>query len=130
MSKIDIKKIRESVNMTQNQFASSIGVSLKTIQNWESGTVIPKSKYEILRNIEANNRVLITGNSHGNIDNRHYYSDSPDVLRTQIEEIEKLLKEKEERIKEKDAQIKEKDAQIKEKDAQIKQLLNILEKNR
>ncbi|MBO4777424.1 MAG: helix-turn-helix domain-containing protein [Bacteroidales bacterium] len=123
MSKIDIKKIRESVNMTQNQFASAIGVSLKTIQNWESGTVIPKSKCEILRNIEANNSVLIAGNSHGNIDNRHYYSDSPDVLRTQIEEIEKLLKEKEERIK-------EKDAQIKEKDAQIKQLLNILEKNR
>jgi transcriptional regulator with XRE-family HTH domain len=43
---------------------------------------------------------------------RQYYSDSPDVLRAQIEEVERLLFEKEERIKEKDAQIKEKDAQI------------------
>ena len=46
------------------------------------------------------------------IDNRHYYSDSPDVLKAQIE----LL----------DERIKEKDAQIKEKDAQIKKLLDIL----
>ena len=114
MNEVDIKKIRKKLKMTQAAFAKSIGVSLKTIQNWESGSIIPKSKYAILRNIEATNSVLITGNSHGNIDNRHYYSDSPDVLKTQIEEIQRLLDEKEQRIKEKDAQIKEKDAQIKE----------------
>ena len=63
--------------------------------------------------------VVITGqnrlnNSTINQDNRRYYSDSPDVLRAQID----LL----------DERIKEKDAQIKEKDAQIKQLLDILAK--
>lgn len=46
------------------------------------------------------------------IDNRQYYSDSPDVLRAQIDML--------------DERIKEKDAQIKEKDAQIKQLLDII----
>ena len=71
-----------------------------------------------------NSGVVITGsnrlnNSPIHNDNRHYYSDSPDVLKAQIELLD-------ERIKEKDAQIKEKDAQIKEKDAQIKQLLDIL----
>ena len=68
--------------------------------------------------------VVINGNNHlsnSPIDNRQYYSDSPDVLRAQIDILD-------ERIKEKDAQIKEKDAQIKEKDAQIKQLLDILAK--
>ena len=66
--------------------------------------------------------VLINGdNTNSPIDNRHFYSDSPDVLRAQIEVLE-------ERIKEKDAQIKEKDAQIKEKDAQIKSLLSIMQK--
>ena len=66
--------------------------------------------------------VLINGdNTNSPIDNRHYYSDSPDVLRAQIEILD-------ERIKEKDAQIKEKDAQIKEKDAQIKSLLDIISK--
>ena len=46
---------------------------------------------------------------------RSYSSDSPDVLRAQID----LLEER----------IKEKDAQIKEKDAQISKLLDILSKN-
>ena len=70
-----------------------------------------------------NNQGFINSNNNiGNtIDNRQYYSDSPDVLRAQIELLD-------ERIKEKDAQIKEKDAQIKEKDAQIGRLLSILEK--
>lgn len=60
-----------------------------------------------------NSGVVVNGNNNNSpIDNRHYYSDSPDVLKAQIE----LL----------DERIKEKDAQIKEKDAQIKQLLDIL----
>ena len=64
--------------------------------------------------------VINNGVNHGHIDNRHYYSDSPDVLRAQIDLLD-------ERIREKDAQIKEKDAQIKEKDAQLKQLLDIIQ---
>ena len=63
--------------------------------------------------------VVFDNNTNNNIDNRQYYSDSPDVLKAQIEILD-------ERIKEKDAQIKEKDAQIKEKDAQINKLLSIL----
>lgn len=55
------------------------------------------------------------------IDNRSYYSDSPDVLRAEIDKLDRIISEKEERIK-------EKDAQIKEKDAQIKTLLEILKK--
>ena len=74
----------------------------------------------------------ISGNviSHSTVtqDNRSYYSDSPDVLRAEIDKLDRIISEKEERIKEKDAQIKEKDAQIKEKDAQIKTLLEILKK--
>ncbi len=74
-----------------------------------------------------NSGVVVNGNnSNSPIDNRHYYSDSPDVLKAQIELLDERIKEKDAQIKEKDAQIKEKDAQIKEKDAQIKQLLDIL----
>ncbi|MGM9818844.1 MAG: hypothetical protein ACI30B_07690 [Paludibacteraceae bacterium] len=73
----------------------------------------------------------INGNGNINInkstiDNRHYYSDSPDVLKAQIEVLEERIKEKDSQIKEKDSQIKEKDSQIKEKDSQIKELLSIL----
>ena len=72
-------------------------------------------------NITNGSGVVLAGDnySNNNIDNRQYYSDSPDVLKAQIELLD-------ERIKEKDAQIKEKDAQIKEKDAQINKLLSIL----
>ena len=67
--------------------------------------------------IHQNSGVIVGGgnrNSPIDIDNRHYYSDSPDVLRAQIDML--------------DERIKEKDAQIKEKDAQIAQLLAILGK--
>ena len=65
--------------------------------------------------INQNSGVIIKGdNKNSTIDNRHYYSDSPDVLRAQIDML--------------DERIKEKDAQIKEKDAQINRLLEILGK--
>ena len=73
---------------------------------------------------ETNSGILINAkNISGNAsqDNRHYYSDSPDVLRSEIDKLDRIIAEKEERIK-------EKDAQIKEKDAQIKTLLEILKK--
>ena len=69
--------------------------------------------------IKGNGNIVGSNINKSTIDNRHYYSDSPDVLKAQIEVLE-------ERIKEKDSQIKEKDSQIKEKDSQIKELLNIL----
>ena len=64
--------------------------------------------------ITNGSEVVITGdnNTNNNVDNRQYYSDSPDVLKAQIEIL--------------DERIKEKDAQIKEKDAQINKLLSIL----
>lgn len=55
----------------------------------------------------GNGQQVVANHNNGtiNADNRQYYSDSPDVLRAQIDTLN-------ERIKEKDAQIKEKDAQI------------------
>lgn len=62
------------------------------------------------KNIQNN---IQTGHN-SSVDARQYYSDSPDVLRAQIDAL--------------DTRIKEKDAQIKEKDAQISKLLLILSK--
>lgn len=78
-----------------------------------SGEIVQNSPKNI---VNGNGNITSNGDIHnsGTIDNRQYYSDSPDVLRAQID----LL----------DERIKEKDAQIKEKDAQISRLLTILEK--
>lgn len=62
----------------------------------------------------GDNSIINNNVKNSHIDNRKYYSDSPDVLRAQIDTLEERLKEK--------------DAQIKEKDAQISKLLSILDK--
>ena len=51
MNEFDIKNIRATLNISQESLADKIGVSTRTIQNWESGKVIPKSKHAILRKI-------------------------------------------------------------------------------
>ena len=135
-----LKAFRRINGLTQTEVADYLGVGKSFISRIESGSVgLPQQKLSKLienpygwdvsmlvlkegQTVGDNNSgvVINNGGNHGHIDNRHYYSDSPDVLRAQIDLLD-------ERIREKDAQIKEKDAQIKEKDAQIKQLLDILQ---
>ena len=49
MNDLDIKKIRTDLGVTQAELAKRLGVSERTVQNWESGTTIPETKHEILR---------------------------------------------------------------------------------
>ena len=122
---MNIKEVRKKLNVTQEQFAKMLNVTINTVINWERTGKVPDSMQLLIdyvckdKSVDVNNGIIGIGNSNNNIDNRQYYSDSPDVLRKEIDLLD-------ERIKEKDAQIKEKDAQIKEKDAQIKTLLEIL----
>ena len=48
MEGIEIKKLRKSLGLTQEKLAKMIGVSTKTIVNYEGGGVIPESKKDIL----------------------------------------------------------------------------------
>ena len=48
MNDLDIKQIRSKIGLTQAELAKKLGVDTKTVQNWESGATIPKSKYGIL----------------------------------------------------------------------------------
>ncbi len=41
MTTFDIKKIRAKLNMTQQELAVALGVSLSTVANWESGRSNP-----------------------------------------------------------------------------------------
>ncbi|MDR2130990.1 MAG: helix-turn-helix domain-containing protein [Odoribacteraceae bacterium] len=142
---IRIKELRKSQSLSGKEFSREIGIDNSQYSKIESGKLTPtiqqlmviSSKFNISidwlltgkgkvsiaqedtvnQSIIGNNNVQAGDNS--KVDARHYYSDSPDVLKAQIEEKERLLAEKE-------ARIKEKDAQIKEKDAQINKLLSIL----
>lgn len=51
MNDLDIKEIRKNLGVSQTKLAEMLGVALRTVHNWESGGVIPKSKYAILQNL-------------------------------------------------------------------------------
>lgn len=64
MNAEEIRKRRKILKMTQTELSKRLGVSLKTIQNYEAGEVIPDSKKELLRtvlyeNINKNEAVAI-----------------------------------------------------------------------
>lgn len=127
----DFQSFIEVNKILKKEIASYLGVSNAFItQLCDGSKKIPAQKLAL---IKANDRgwdtsmfesshtvgdnnsgvVINGGGNNSHIDNRHYYSDRPDVLRAQIDIL--------------DERIKEKDAQIKEKDAQIKQLLDIIQ---
>ena len=56
MQSPDIKEIRKRLNMSQEQLATSLGVAVKTVRNWENGGTIPKSKYSAIREIALRNQ--------------------------------------------------------------------------
>ena len=51
----DVKAIREKLGISQEEFAKCLGVSSRTVQNWEFGKKIPDSKREILAKIAEQN---------------------------------------------------------------------------
>jgi len=132
MNGIELKKLLKLNYLSQETAAELFNVKRETVNRWCKSTKdLPEKTHNLvmskLRITDPNfslineNGVQLIGKNNGNIDNRQYYSDSPDVLKAQIDLLDERIKEKDAQIKEKDAQIKEKDAQIKEKDAQIKE---------
>jgi putative transcriptional regulator len=50
-----VKKIREAAKVSQSQFAKLIGVSLRTLQNWEQQRTRPTGPARALLQIVASN---------------------------------------------------------------------------
>ena len=51
----DIKAIRESLGMSQTEFAMMIGVSVATLRNWEQGRRRPEGPARALLRVAAEN---------------------------------------------------------------------------
>ena len=51
----DIKSVREKLNVSQSEFALMIGVSLRTLQNWEQGRRKPEGPAKALLRVAARN---------------------------------------------------------------------------
>jgi DNA-binding XRE family transcriptional regulator len=54
MKAIDIKEIRKKFGWRQDELAEKIGVSRKTVTNYETGGVIPESKKVLLLSLLSN----------------------------------------------------------------------------
>ncbi|HEX41548.1 MAG TPA: helix-turn-helix domain-containing protein [Phycisphaerales bacterium] len=57
---VDIRKLRESLGVSQTRFARMIGVSVDTAQNWEQGRRQPKGPaMALLRVFEKHPKAVI-----------------------------------------------------------------------
>ncbi len=45
---VDIKSIRDRYNLTQAQFAAMLGISVRTLSNWEQGRRVPEGPAMVL----------------------------------------------------------------------------------
>ena len=45
---LDIKRVREGYNLTQTQFAAMLGISVRTLRNWEQGRRVPEGPAMVL----------------------------------------------------------------------------------
>lgn len=50
---LDIKQIRVGYNLTQAQFASMMGISVRTLRNWEQGRRVPEGPAMVLLRVAA-----------------------------------------------------------------------------
>lgn len=64
----DVKSIREKTGLSQSQFALLIGVSLKTLQNWEQGRRYPVGPARALLKIVCNDPEGAIKALHGGIE--------------------------------------------------------------
>ena len=50
---LDIKRIRKGYQLTQEQFAAMLGISVRTLRNWEQGRRIPEGPAMVLLCVAA-----------------------------------------------------------------------------
>ena len=78
MSDIDIKALRKQLGLTQEELAKRLGVHARTVQNWESGTLIPDSKRKLLRLFT--NTELKTEQKHYGGEGNEQSDDAPKIV--------------------------------------------------
>lgn len=60
LSNIDVKVLRENIGLTQADFSRMIGVSIKTLQNWEQGRREPDGPAKaLLRVVEREPQAVL-----------------------------------------------------------------------
>lgn len=53
IEKPDVQRIRANYRLSQNEFATLLGISLSTLQNWEQGRRMPQGPARVLLQVAA-----------------------------------------------------------------------------
>lgn len=85
MNALEIREGRKKLGFTQAELAKKLGVSVKTISNYENGEVIPESKTDLLHSILSNNTL--------NEATAEYHN--PNVFREKLTELQEKIKVRE-----------------------------------
>lgn len=65
----ELKQIRKKSGLNQTDFAEKLGLSIRTIQNWEGGhNVIPKSKALLIQNVFTDKEIMHESSQSGDLD--------------------------------------------------------------
>jgi putative transcriptional regulator len=55
----NVKKIRSTYKLSQPEFAALMGISVKTLQNWEQGRRVPEGPARVLLQVAAKHPEVI-----------------------------------------------------------------------
>jgi putative transcriptional regulator len=50
---LEIREIRDGFGLTQDQFAALLGISVRTLRNWEQGRRVPEGPARVLLQVAA-----------------------------------------------------------------------------
>lgn len=95
MNDLDIKKIREKLEISQEQLAEMVGVHPRTVQNWESGSTIPKSKHAILRDLVLKPQRYAGGGEQKNVNGNNINGNNVTVNPADMDKLLEILSMKE-----------------------------------
>ena len=139
--KLLIEQLKLSSGLKQSEIAEMLSVKSTYLSDMINGRVpiTEKMLKKISEKFQINNfgsKNITAGIiNHSTIDNRSYYSDSPDVLRAEIDRLdqiietkESIIKSQEERIKSQEERIKSQEERIKSQEERIDKLLDIIAK--
>ena len=125
-----IKKLKEC-GKSAYYIAKKTGLSNSSIANWLNGKTSPNpANIAILEHFfemedsKGSNNINAGVISHST--NRSYYSDSPDVLRAEIDRLDQIIETKEGIIKSQEERIKSQEERIKSQEERIDKLLDII----
>lgn len=97
MKDIDIKEIREKLGVSQETLAEMLGVHPRTVQNWESGSNIPRSKHAMLRDLVLKPQNY-AGGEQQNVNGDNINGNTVTVHKTDTDKLLDLLAAKEQSL--------------------------------